>query len=81
MNLIEQFLDYLRLELNYSQLTVDAYGADLKAWARFATGGKPETLEAMDVTLRGASGPRWGGRPPWPTASWRPTTPPAAWPR
>lgn len=50
MNLIEQFLDYLRLELNYSQLTVDAYGADLKAWARFATGGKPETLEAMDVT-------------------------------
>ena len=36
MNLIEQFLDYLRLELNYSKLTVDAYRADLRAWVRFS---------------------------------------------
>ncbi|MDE5827473.1 MAG: site-specific integrase, partial [Duncaniella sp.] len=33
MNLIEQFLEYLRLELNYSLLTVSAYRTDLKAWA------------------------------------------------
>lgn len=50
MNLIEEFLQYLRLELNYSKLTVDAYSADLRAWADFATGGKPETLVASDVT-------------------------------
>lgn len=50
MKLIEQFLDYLRLELNYSKLTVDAYRADLKAWSRFATGDKPEELNPMDVT-------------------------------
>lgn len=50
MNLIEQFLDYLRLELNYSKLTVDAYRADLKAWVRFSTGDKPQELNPMDVT-------------------------------
>lgn len=50
MNLIEQFLEYLRLELNYSKLTVDAYRADLKAWADFATGNRPEELDPMEVT-------------------------------
>lgn len=50
MKLIDQFLDYLRLELNYSQLTVSAYRADLNAWADFATGNRPETLSPMDVT-------------------------------
>ncbi|MCM1355738.1 MAG: tyrosine-type recombinase/integrase [Staphylococcus sp.] len=50
MNLIEQFLEYLRLELNYSRLTVDAYGADLKAWAEFATDGRPGELDPMSVT-------------------------------
>ena len=51
MNLIEQFLDYLRLELNYSKLTVDAYRADLKAWVRFSTGDKPQELNPMDITV------------------------------
>ena len=50
MNLIEQFLEYLRLELNYSKLTVDAYRADLKAWAVFATDNCPDSLRPMDVT-------------------------------
>lgn len=51
MNLIEQFLDYLRLELNYSKLTVDAYRADLRAWVRFSTADKPQELNPMDVTV------------------------------
>ncbi len=50
MNLIEEFLQYLRLELNYSKLTVDAYGTDLRAWADFATGGNPSSLIVTDVT-------------------------------
>ncbi len=50
MNQIEQFLDYLRLELNYSQLTVTAYRNDLSAWASFATGGNPDSLVASDVS-------------------------------
>ncbi|MDE6430526.1 MAG: tyrosine-type recombinase/integrase [Duncaniella sp.] len=50
MNLIEQFLEYLRLELNYSLLTVSAYRTDLKAWADFATEGHPDTLDPLSVT-------------------------------
>ena len=50
MKLIEEFLDYLRLELNYSQLTVSAYGTDLRAWADYATDGHPEQLSPTDVT-------------------------------
>ena len=30
--MIEQFLNYLRLERNYSQRTVDSYGKDLRAF-------------------------------------------------
>ncbi|MCM1137316.1 MAG: tyrosine-type recombinase/integrase [Duncaniella sp.] len=56
MNLVEEFLSYLRLELNYSQLTVDAYRLDLTQWAQFATGKGADTMSAlsalqpMDVT-------------------------------
>lgn len=50
MNLIEQFIDYLRLELNYSQLTLKAYRTDLTGWADYATGGKPATLAPADMT-------------------------------
>ena len=44
MELINQFLDHLSLELNYSRLTVSAYRTDLMAWADYATSGHPETL-------------------------------------
>ncbi len=50
MNLIEEFLGYLRLELNYSALTVDAYRLDLTQWAEFATDRHPEELSPMDIT-------------------------------
>ena len=41
MNLIDEYIRYLRLELNYSELTVKAYQTDLMGWADFATSGKP----------------------------------------
>lgn len=56
MNLVEEFLSYVRLELNYSPLTVDAYRRDLTQWAEFATGNIGEgrkaldSLVAMDIT-------------------------------
>ncbi len=56
MKPIEEFLDYLRLELNYSKLTIDAYRADLNSWADFATDNRrdelsPETITASDLRL------------------------------
>ena len=50
MNLIDEYIRYLRLELNYSELTVKAYQTDLMGWADFATSGKPDSLVATDVT-------------------------------
>ena len=50
MELINQFLDHLSHELNYSTLTVSAYRTDLMAWADFATAGRPELLHPLDVT-------------------------------
>lgn len=50
MELINQFLDHLSHELNYSTLTVSAYRTDLMAWADFATAGRPELLQPLDVT-------------------------------
>ncbi|PWB01905.1 tyrosine-type recombinase/integrase [Duncaniella muris] len=50
MELINQFLDHLSHELNYSMLTVSAYRTDLMAWADFATAGRPELLHPLDVT-------------------------------
>lgn len=48
---IESFLEYIRCELNLSAYTVSAYSEDLRAWADFATGGKPEELHPEDVTV------------------------------
>ncbi len=51
-NETEHFLQHLRLELNHSQLTVAAYGADLSLFERFlAPGGDfdAESVTAADV--------------------------------
>ena len=53
---IEQFLQYLSHELNYSQLTVAAYRNDLKQWCEAVTGGGAReldlaTIEAADVRM------------------------------
>ncbi len=40
--IIEQFAQYLSLELNYSDLTVKAYRNDLNQWCEALTGGKEE---------------------------------------
>ncbi len=50
MSEIEQFLRYLRLELNRSPNTVLAYGKDLRLFARFLTGGKEDSFDVDDVT-------------------------------
>lgn len=49
MNLVEEFLSYLRLELNYSPLTVSAYRRDLTQWAEFAVGEKASGASALDL--------------------------------
>lgn len=48
--MIDRFIDYITLELNYSPHTAAAYRTDLQQWARYATGDRPETLQPMDVT-------------------------------
>ncbi len=50
MTLTQEFLSHLAHELNYSGLTVSAYGADLEQWALFATSGQPDTLRPLEVT-------------------------------
>lgn len=42
----DAFLDYMRYELNRSELTVEAYGRDLRQFVDFVTGGKAETFAA-----------------------------------
>lgn len=46
---IDAFLTYIRCELNYSVHTVSSYTHDLREWADYATGGKPDTLHPQDV--------------------------------
>lgn len=46
---IEQFLTYLRLELNRSQLTVASYRSDLSQFERFVSGD--ERLDLRSVTI------------------------------
>lgn len=48
--LIEKFIEYLKLELNYSVHTVEAYRRDLSAWVDFTSRGKPDTLNPANVT-------------------------------
>lgn len=47
--MIDSFLTYLRCELNYSAHTVLSYGTDLRQFADFITGGKPERLDPMSI--------------------------------
>lgn len=49
--MISSFITYLQCELNYSTHTVDAYKRDLEEWARFATSGHIDELDAMSVTV------------------------------
>lgn len=48
--IIDDFLQYLRAELNYSAHSLKAYESDLRHWADYATGGKPAEFDAASVT-------------------------------
>lgn len=48
--LIDDFLTYLRCELNYSAHTVLSYRTDLEQWSNFATDGHPDELQPLDMT-------------------------------
>ncbi|HRF69389.1 MAG TPA: tyrosine-type recombinase/integrase [Muribaculum sp.] len=48
--MLDSFITYIRCELNFSVHTVSAYTGDLRQWADYATGGKPEELHPEDVT-------------------------------
>lgn len=48
--LINSFLTYLRCELNYSAHTVLSYGTDLRQFATFITGGRPEQFDPASCT-------------------------------
>lgn len=48
--LIDDFITYLKLELNSSVNTVEAYRRDLEQWADFATSGHREALRPADMT-------------------------------
>lgn len=48
--LIGSFLTYIRCELNYSAHTVSSYKSDLYQWREFATNGKIDDFNPMDVT-------------------------------
>lgn len=48
---IQSFLEYIRCELNLSACTVSAYSNDLRSWAEYATGGKPDELRPEDVAV------------------------------
>ena len=48
-DLIDKFLQYIKLELNLSSHTQVAYGNDLKQWSLFLTGGHDE-LDVKSVT-------------------------------
>ncbi len=47
---IDRFLTYTRCELALSELTVRSYGIDLRQWADYLTGGRPDQLRPGDVT-------------------------------
>ena len=49
--LVEDYLTYIRCELNLSVSTVLCYETALKEWADFATDGNPEALYPFDTTV------------------------------
>ncbi|MCM1162759.1 MAG: tyrosine-type recombinase/integrase [Muribaculaceae bacterium] len=51
MTYIEKFMAYIKHELGYSPRTQEAYESDLRHWAQFATGGHPEELDAMSMSV------------------------------
>lgn len=48
--LTDDFLTYIRCELNYSAHTVLSYKTDLLQWIEWSTGGKVDEFEPRDVT-------------------------------
>ncbi|MGM9870521.1 MAG: tyrosine-type recombinase/integrase [Muribaculaceae bacterium] len=48
--IIDEFLTYMRYELNHSPQSLKAYKNDLRQWVSFATDGKTEDFRAEDVT-------------------------------
>ena len=48
-NIIDKYLQYIKLELNLSPHTVTAYGNDLRQWEQYLTAGKQE-LDVASVT-------------------------------
>lgn len=51
VNAMDRFLDYLRYELNRSELTISAYKCDLQQFITFITGGKAERFCPVDVEM------------------------------
>lgn len=49
--LIEEFLSYIRYELNRSQLTAEAYERDINNFADWITNGKKEDFHPKSITL------------------------------
>lgn len=50
MTVIDEYITYMRCELNLADLTVAAYEDDLREWASFATADGKRELIATDVT-------------------------------
>lgn len=48
--LLDDFSTYMRCERNLSAHTVVAYDGDLRQWADFATGNRPDLLDPFSVT-------------------------------
>ena len=49
--LVNDYLSYIRCELNLSVSTVLCYERALNEWADFSTGSRPEELSPMDMTV------------------------------
>ena len=59
---MDEFLTYLRAERRYSELTVKAYGDDIRRFARFCTRDGAEPFDPARVTaddLRAAARKKW----------------------
>ena len=48
---VDDYLNYIRCELNHSVSTVLCYETALNEWVDFATGGKREDLDPFDITV------------------------------